>query len=163
MDAPTLISTLRSRGIRFIANPPKLRVAPNSLLTDADREAIRAHKSALLAHLCGEARAPEPDQNPASKGAEPSTIRATWTRSPTPDSRSPLVPPEVRAKIEDIEADARVMGWPAELLWNAGFWDCPRGLAAVLDPEDEISEVTADFIAILKTRRELLRFRRHAA
>jgi hypothetical protein len=89
--------------------------------------------------------------------------RATWTRSLTPDSRHPLIPPEVRAKIESIEAEARAKGWPAELLWNGGFWDSPRGLAAVLDREDEIAEVTADCIAILRTKRDVLRFRRHAA
>jgi hypothetical protein len=37
------------------------------------------------------------------------------------------------------------------------------GLAAVLDPQDEIAEVTADYIAILKTKRGLLKFRRNAA
>ena len=31
-----------------------------------------------------------------------------------------------------LEAEARGKGWTAELLWNAGFWDMPRGLAAVL-------------------------------
>jgi len=36
-------------------------------------------------------------------------------------------------------------------------------LAALIDAEDEIAEVTPDFIAILKTRRDLLRFRQHAA
>lgn len=94
--------------------------------------------------------------------AEPRADRATWTRTVTPDSRHPLVPSEVRAKIEAIEPDARSKGWPAELLWNRGFWDSPRGLAALLDPNDEIAEVTHDHIAILKTRRDLLRFRRYA-
>ena len=80
----------------------------------------------------------------------------------TPNSRLPLIPPDVREKIEAIESEARGKGWPAELLWNCGFWDCPRSLAALLEPEDEIAEVTPDYIAILKLRRELLRFRRHA-
>jgi len=80
-----------------------------------------------------------------------------------PDSRSPIIPLEVRSKIEAIEAEARAKGWPPELLWNAGFWDTPRGLAAVLDPEDEIDQVTPEYISILKIRRDLLRFRRHAA
>jgi hypothetical protein len=71
-----------------------------------------------------------------------------------------IIPAEVRSKIEAIEVDARAKGWPAELLWNARFWDCPRGLAAVLDHDDEIVEVRPDYIAILKTRRDLLRFRR---
>jgi hypothetical protein len=81
----------------------------------------------------------------------------------TPNSRSPLVSRGVRSVIEAIEADARAKGWSVELLWNGGFWDSPRGLAAVLDSEDEIVEVTADYISILKTRHHLLRFRRYAA
>jgi hypothetical protein len=81
----------------------------------------------------------------------------------TPDSRHPLIDPAVRAKLEAIEADARAKGWPPELLWSANFWGQPRGLAAVLDEGDEIIEVTPDHISILKMRRDLLRFRRHAA
>ncbi len=87
---------------------------------------------------------------------------AIWPHSVTPNSRHPLVPPEVRTKIEAIERDARRMGWPPELLWNSGFWDCPRGLASLLDADDEIAEVQKDYIAVLKVRRDLLQFRRHA-
>jgi hypothetical protein len=83
--------------------------------------------------------------------------------SVAPDSRHPLIEQAVRAKLEVIEAEARSKGWPPELLWNANFWDCPRGLAAILDPADEITEVTSEYIAILKTKRDLLKFRRHAA
>lgn len=79
------------------------------------------------------------------------------------DSRHPLIAPEVRAKIEAIESIARAKDWPPELLWNANFWDRPRGLAAVLDAEDEIGEVTVDYITILRLKRDVLRFqRRHA-
>jgi hypothetical protein len=101
----------------------------------------------------------EPDQNPATKAADP----AARTCEVVPDSRHPLVSPRVRAKIESIEGAARAKGWPAELLWNAGYWDSPRGLAAVLDTEDEIVDVTPGNIVILKTCRTLLRFRRHVA
>jgi hypothetical protein len=80
-----------------------------------------------------------------------------------PNTRHPLVAAEVRVKIEAIEAEARCLRWPAELLWNGNFWDSPRGLAAVIDPDDEIVEVTAEYIAILRMRRDLLRFRRHVA
>lgn len=82
---------------------------------------------------------------------------------PAPDSRHPPISPEVRAKIEAIEDEARRAGWPHELLWNAGFWDLPRGLAAVLEADDEIAEVTADAIKILKMRGELQTFRRQPA
>src|SRR5262249_20480233 len=86
-----------------------------------------------------------------------------WSAAVTPDSRHPLIAPAVRAKLEAIEPEARRLGWPAELLWNGTFWDSPRGLAAVLEPADEIAEVTADYITILKHRRDVLRFQRHVA
>jgi hypothetical protein len=89
--------------------------------------------------------------------------QAVWTRFVNPNSRSPLIPNEIRAKIEAIEIDACAKGWPAELLWSASFWNCPRGLAAILDVDDEIIEVTPDFIAISKCRRDIQRFRRYAA
>ena len=80
--------------------------------------------------------------------------------SAPPNSRSPLISDSVRAKIEAIEAEARALGWPAELLWSNVFWGSPRGLAACLDASDEIVEVTADYIAI-RTGRDLQRFYRH--
>jgi hypothetical protein len=83
-------------------------------------------------------------------------------RTVAPDSRNPLVKPEVRAKIEAIEAQARALGWPPELL-NASFWDRPRGLAAILDVSDEITDVMSESIVILKRRHDLLRFRRHTS
>jgi hypothetical protein len=88
---------------------------------------------------------------------------AKWRQGVAPDSRTPIVPPAVRLKIESIEADARAKGWPVELLYNANFWDSPRGLAALLDEGDEIAEVTADYIAILKTQRNILRFQRRTS
>jgi hypothetical protein len=103
----------------------------------------------------------KPDQDLATKAADPAANRAAWTRNVSPDSRHPLIPPEVRAKIEAVEPEARAKGWPAELLWNNAFWDLPRGLAAVLDDDDEIVEVTPDYIQILKCRRDPLRFPRH--
>jgi len=45
-----------------------------------------------------------------------------------------------------------------ELLRNGNYWDLPHGLAAVLDSDDEIVEITPEHIAILMTRRDLLRF-----
>ncbi len=50
-DAVSLVESLSRRGIRLTPNPPKLTVEPASKLTDADREAIRQHKPALLALL----------------------------------------------------------------------------------------------------------------
>ena len=82
---------------------------------------------------------------------------------PTANSRAPLIPDGIRAKIAAIEAEARAKGWPAELLWNNVFWGSPRGLAAVLEPEDVIAEVTADYITILTHQRDIQRFPRRVA
>jgi hypothetical protein len=87
---------------------------------------------------------------------------ATWRQGVTRNSRSPLIPDAVRTIIEAIEGEARTLGWPAELLWNAEFWGSPRGLAAVLDDDDAIVEVTPDYIGILKTHNSILRFQRRA-
>jgi|SRR5215472_16326484 len=55
-----------------------------------------------------------------------SAHRADGACDLVPDSRNPLLAPEVRAKIEAIEAEARAKGWPAELLWNGGqYWNLP--------------------------------------
>jgi hypothetical protein len=126
------------RGIWIACDGGDLVVWPPERLTDQDRETLRSNKSELLARLRN-------------------------YRGITPNSRQPLIQPAVRAKIEAIEADARAKGWPAELLWNNAFWDLPRRLAAVLGADDEISEVTQEYIAILKTRSELLKFRRNNA
>jgi len=137
MTAETLLDELKARGIRIEPGPKgKLHLTPKTRVTPELLVAVREHKPALLARL-------------------------QVVRNVTPDSRNPLLRPDVRAKIEAVEAEARVKGWPAELLWNVGFWDCPRGLAAVLDAQDYIGEVTPDYIEILKARREVLRFRRH--
>jgi hypothetical protein len=104
-----------------------------------------------------------PVENPVERYTLPGVDPATWSRTVTPNSRHPLIPDVVREKIAAIEGEARNLGWPPELLWNANFWDAPRGLAAVLDANDEIAEVTAEYISILKVKRDLLKFRRHAA
>lgn len=150
MNAGALLSVLTRRGVRL---EPRLHVeAPTGELTSTEREALRLHKLDLLRALLDD-DATIPSAEPERRN--PSTV--------TPDSRHPLVAPEVRAKIEAVESEARRLGWPAELLWNGGgFWNSPRGLAAVLDPEDEIDEVTPDYIAVLKSRRDLLRFYRRA-
>ena len=83
--------------------------------------------------------------------------------SVVPNSRSPLIPDDTRAKIAAIEAEARAKGWPAELLWNNVFWGGPRGLAAVLEATDEVVEVTDTCIVILTNRRDLQRFPRYVA
>jgi hypothetical protein len=88
---------------------------------------------------------------------------AAWHQGVTHNSRRPVVPDAIRAIVEGIEADARAQGWPAELLWNAGYWDGPRGLAAILDESDVIAEVTPNFIEIVKTGRSIVRFERRVS
>jgi hypothetical protein len=104
----------------------------------------------------------EPDRKSPAAEEHPRP-RDRRNHSATPDSRHPLIFPEVRTKIEAIEAEARAKGWPAELLWNGGYWDRPRGLAAVLEAGDEIAGVTTECIVVLKKRHDLLRFQRHVA
>ena len=55
MDARTLLENLTRRGVRLTAEPPKLVAEPSDLLTDEDRQAVRAHKADLLGLL-----APQP-------------------------------------------------------------------------------------------------------
>ena len=86
-----------------------------------------------------------------------------WRQGITPNSRGPLIPAIVRAKLEAIEPEARRLGWPVELLYNSNFRDCPSGLAAVLGVNDEIVEVTPDYIKILVSQRNVLRFPRRVS
>jgi hypothetical protein len=140
VNADILLADLRKRGIRIEQRTNgNLYVTPKSRLTPELIEQIRTYKHKLLAVLT-----PGP----------PLAI---------PDSRRPLICTAVRAKLEAIEAEARRLGWPAELLWNSGYWGRPRGLAAILEPGNEIVEVTADAITILKVQRDMQTFRRHGA
>ena len=54
MDAQALLSNLSARGIMLTPDGDALVARPRQRLTDADREAIRRHKTALLAHLSAE-------------------------------------------------------------------------------------------------------------
>jgi hypothetical protein len=53
-------------------------------------------------------------------------------------------------KSETIEAEARQRS--AELLWSRVYRDLPRGLAAILDADDEIGEVISEYVEVLKFR-----------
>ncbi len=150
MNVQEILVEVKKSGAALVVLDGKLKAAPVGALSASLKAAIRE-------------RAPEIKAALLHAPADPDNGRATWPRSITPDSRSPLIPPEVRAKIEAIESEARRLGWPGELLWNANFWDCPRGLAAILDRDDEIAEVTAGYITILKTKSDLLRFNRRDA
>ncbi len=154
MTPAELINQAQHYGARLLIVGGKLAVAPPGRVPPDLKSRLREHAPEIRALLT----------QPSPAAPEPSAAdRAAWAREVTPNSRQPLIPPEVRRKIEGIEGEARRLGWPAELLWSAGFWDCPRGLAAVLDEDDQIGAVTPDFIEIVKMRRDLLRFQRRAA
>src|SRR5690349_2037847 len=51
MTAARLLADLYRRGMRLTPNGDKLRIEPASLLTDADRAAIRIYRGELLARL----------------------------------------------------------------------------------------------------------------
>jgi hypothetical protein len=141
MTPKALLAELRSRGVELLLHDGRLKLrGPAERITPELVRWARQHKLALLACLRGER-----------------------SRAVTPDSRNPLIEPAIRVKIEAIEAEARTLGWPPELLWSCNFWDLPRGLAAILEPADEITQVASDRIEILKTKRDLLVFRRHTA
>ncbi len=191
MDARQLLIDFHARGIRLIPEGDRLAVEPASLLSDADRAAIRASKVELMRLLEGNIHDAVDAAAPVEMGYGPGfhcsrcqndPTRCGWCadhagdpgvmacgdcdhggrrmqRSPVswrrdaaapPNSRSPLIPQGVRAMIEAIEPEARRLGWPAELLWNSEFWDSPRGLASILDPDDRIVEVRVDHIVIEK-------------
>jgi len=156
MVAVEIIRQAAKLGVRLAVFDGIIKASPPNTLPPELKAAIREHAPEVRALLPTRRTRSERLTLP---GADP----ATWTRAVTPNSRAPLIPDAIREKIAAIEPTARNLGWPPELLWNASFWDSPRGLAAVLDVDDEIVEVAADYIAILKVKRDLLKFRRTAA
>jgi hypothetical protein len=156
MNVERIVEQAESRGVRLVVLAGKLKATPSNALPPDLEAAIREHAPEVKALLTARRTRSERLTLP---GADP----ATWTRAVTPNSRAPLIPDAIREKIAAIEPTARNLGWPPELLWNASFWDAPRGLAAVLDVDDEIVEVAAEYISILKIKRDLLKFRRTAA
>jgi len=156
LSATEIIEHARKLGVRLAVFDGIIKASPPNTLPEELKAAIREHAPEVRALL---AARPARSERLTLPGVDP----ATWTRAVTPNSRAPLIPDAIREKIAAIEPTARNLGWPPELLWNASFWDSPRGLAAVLDVDDEIVEVTADYISILKIKRDLLKFRRTAA
>jgi hypothetical protein len=171
MDAAALIADFQVRGIRLIPAVDRglIFAKPSDRLTDIDRANIRRLKPALMEHLRARAEsAPTAAPERASTARQGRPEAGDDFQKParpevTPDARTPLLSPAVRSTLEGIEAEARNAGWPAELIWGADFWGKPRGLGSVLDDDDVIAEITAECITILKTKRDVLTFRRHIA
>jgi hypothetical protein len=106
VNVQAILDELARHGVRLRAENGRIIAKPLGAVPYDLAHAVRAHKREVLALL----------------GTDSSTVRPARTRSAARDSRHPLIPPEVRTKIEAIERDARRMGWPPESLWNGEFW-----------------------------------------
>jgi len=157
MTAEELIVEVRKLGAVPLLIDGKLKVAPPGKLPADLKDQLRKRADEIKALLIGQSNIDQPSDRVRRSEDE---RRAFPARSVVPDSRHPLLSDLVRAKIEAIEAEARAQGWPAELLWSRVYWDLPRGLAAILEPDDEIAEVTPEVIEIVRMHRDVLRFRR---
>lgn len=68
---------------------------------------------------------------------------------------SPKVNPEIAARIRAREAEALAARWSWELLWGNRFWNIGTdgknrpGLAALLSSQDNIGEITENYIEII--------------
>ena len=106
-------------------------------------------------------------------GAQLVEVRAIGTPSAVGDEAASTsqagkmerkIAPAVRAELERIWPEAKRLGWPWQRIFGASFWPVEaRGLVTVLDPGDGIVEITSEYIAILKSGRNVLRFQRHIA
>jgi hypothetical protein len=160
MTAHELLAEVHKHGAVPLLVDGKLKVAPPGKLPPDLIDELRRRAGEIKAELVRQSEATRiSDDTGQGEGPRP----AQAMRNIFPDSRRPLISDAVRAKLERIEAEARRLGWPPELLWNSQFWGLPRGLAAVLDDTDEIAEVTPEFITILKSCHSLLRFPRRVA
>jgi hypothetical protein len=152
MNAHTLLSDFRSRGIALIPNGEKLTVEPASRLTDADRAAIRAAKAELLAVLTAPA---------VSDSEEDAIDRVARFDGWLPPFE---IPQAIVREIQCIEPEALRLGWSKARLWNFIFWPRtksePRGLASVMNDDDAIVAVSKDYIAIGSRGRSFGDYRR---
>lgn len=153
MDAHTLLSDFRSRGIELIPNGEKLAVEPASRLSDADRAAIRAAKAELLKLLCA-----APSLRDREEDEHDRLARADGWLPPSE------IPAAVAQEIQRIEAEALRLGWSKARLWNFNFWphtkNEPRGLASAMNDGDAIVAVSKDYIAIGSRGRNFADYRR---
>ncbi len=158
-EALQVLAELRQRGIRVEpATGGKLRLTPARAADPALLEKVRAFKAELLALVTAAPIGTADSPVVISRDEENAIDRLALVDGWQPD---PRVPETVRSEIARIEREALRLGWSRERLWVRAFWpDQPRGLAAVLQEEDEIAEVAAGYITILRARRSLLRFPR---
>jgi len=71
-------------------------------------------------------------------------------RCANPQTSHDQIESAVAAEIRRVEPQARSLGWSQWRLWESRFWPGPRGLAALMEPGDQIMEVTTEWIRIQK-------------
>lgn len=69
----------------------------------------------------------------------------------SPSKINPLVEAKIRAR----ELGALALGWTPEELWEPNFWNIGlggnrRGLASCMRPDQEIGEITAEYIEVYR-------------
>jgi hypothetical protein len=94
-------------GTRLIPEPPNLIVEPASLPTDQDREAIRTHKSELLAALALQSEQADSSPGRISDHEEDECDRLAEADGWHPPSQ---IPDAVAAEIPRIESVALALG-----------------------------------------------------
>jgi hypothetical protein len=147
MDAHTLLSNLRNRGIRLTGDGEKLTAEPASRLSDSDRVAIRQSKSDLLRILSKNA-ATSPPGKPDAVGSR---------QGVTP---LPIVRPTVRAIIESTRDDRESLDtarMALALLARLKGYTLPSGRMAVIRDLAERMRGLADTTAILRALRDFER------
>jgi hypothetical protein len=94
----------------------------------------------------------------------PSAVEDEAASTSQPAKVERKIAPAVQAELERIWQEAKRRGWPWQRIFGASFWPVEaRGFVTLLDPGDGIVEITSEYIAILKTGRNMSRFRRHVA
>lgn len=147
MDAHTLLSNLRNRGIRLTGDGEKLTAEPASRLSDSDRAAIRQSKSDLLRILSKNA-ATSPPGKPDAVGTRQDVMPL------------PIVRPAVRAIIESERDDREPLDtarMALALLARLKGYTLPSGRMAVIRELAERMRGLADTTAILSALRDFER------
>ncbi len=130
-----IVERLERAGVHLKADGDTVRLVPKSRLTPELLEMARRHKQELIAYV---------------KARD----LAAWCQQFHVDLA-------VATEIARVEDEALAAGWPVERLWGIKFWlGEERGLVLMLDPGDQIFEVTAEAIGILKRDRYIQRFYR---
>jgi hypothetical protein len=97
MNAQEILAEVEKFGATLVVLDGKLKATPPGVLPSDLKAAIRERAPEIKAALL---TVPPPDAPEV-----PDAGRAAWTRDTVPESRHPLIPPEVRAKIGAVEAE----------------------------------------------------------